>query len=392
MKAKFFVFSIVLFILLQHNSYAKEEELLKADNTEQIEIINSKLDTIANTQKLLLENLNNHSIDIIKEIGLPVLLSIIAGIIFWIIFQVIPTINRRKKIRPKIEKDLINISNTMIHMVQLSLLHNENPVSYFHDEIASGKLTKELINIGLYNKALNQHHLVGPFSNNIVIGELIFKHTKKIEERIERIYYFNDQLSVDEIFILDEIYQLIKMYHFENFNKEYYNRIGNQKFAAKNPTLSYLTDFFFNIYVLRQRLDEILATSKSNDINFLYKKILFLKRDKNYKTAIKLIKKHLSQHPNDSNSLKWHLFSVQYFYNKKQSLDTLEKLVDKDTILVSFRSFLTETIKDEDVYKILMDKSSDEKFKYLISVMQQENQAKAHLISFNTALKNIIDT
>lgn len=391
MKSNVFLISLVIFFSLQVNTQAKQDITSESLFLKKIESINYEIKEIRDTQKTVLESLNNDSINPIKEIVLPVILSIIAGIFFWIIFQVIPTYKRKKEIRPKIEKDLINISSTMIHMVQLSLLHCENPVSLFSDELAKGGLTKELIKIGLYNKALNTHHLVGPFTKNIVIGESIYNHTQKIEERIERIFYFNDQLSVKEIFILDEVYQLIKKYHFQDFNRHYYTKIGDMNYAAIDPTLSHLGDFFFDIYELRERLDRILSSSISTDINFLYKKISILQQEKKFKEAIRLIKKSIKKYSPSDNYLKWCLFSIEYEYNKTDALITLEEIIDIDTHLVSSRGFLKELIKDENVLKILERKSSNEKIQQLFSTIEQEDRAKAYFISLNKALKAHID-
>ncbi|MBJ9955945.1 hypothetical protein [Acinetobacter courvalinii] len=391
MKAKIILFSLVIFFFLQMNTHAKQEMTSEPIFLQKLDNINYGIEEIKDKQNAILESQNDDSINPIKEIGLPVILSIIAGFIFWVIFQVRPAHKRKKQLRPKIEKDLSSISSTMIHMVQLSLLHCENPVSYFGIEISKGQLTKELIEIGLYNKALNRFHLVGPFSNNIIIGESIYNHTQKIEERIERIFYFNDQLSVKEINILDEIYQLIKKYSFEDFNKQYYIKIGNKDFSPIDPTLSYLSEFFFDIYVLRERLDRVLSSSISNDINFLYKKISILHREQKFKKAIRLIKKNLKKYSQSDNLLKWYLFSIEYECNKTDALITLEKIIDINTSLVSHRGFLKDLIKDENILRILEKKSSNEKIQQLFSAIQQEDEGKAYLISLNTALKAHID-
>ncbi|MDR2062457.1 MAG: hypothetical protein LBQ29_13765 [Acinetobacter sp.] len=385
---------IILLILLTlpFKIFAKIESIDEVTLLQTIEKNNSDIEKIIKNQNKILENQNNDKINIKKEIGLPVFLSVIAGIIFWIIFQVIPTINRRKQLRPKIDKDLMNISSTMIHMVQLSLLHNENPVSFFNKELSNGTLTKEAINIGLYNKSLNNDHLVGVFSRNIVIGEEIYIHTKKIEERIERILYFNEQLSINEIMILEEIYQNIKKYDLSDFNRKYETTISGITYTAADPTLSHLSDFFFKIYQLRERLDRVIALSNNNDISIFYKKISFLKQDKKFKTAIQLIQKRLKRASNDDESLKWNLFDLYYLYDKKQALSILNQLVNQNTSLVSYRGYLRDYIEDENVLRILENNSSRDKVQYLLSTIKNEDQAKAHLLELNTMLKASIKT
>ena len=78
----------------------------------------SELEIIKNYQKSTLDALNNKSINPIKEIGLPVILSLVAGFIFWFIFQVLPDHRRKKKLRPKIENDLHNVSTSIGFVAQ----------------------------------------------------------------------------------------------------------------------------------------------------------------------------------------------------------------------------------------------------------------------------------
>ena len=164
-----------------------KEEIIKIQ-----ELVNnnkSELEAIKNYQKKTLDSLNNKSINLFKEVGLPVLLSIIAGLIFWLIFQVLPNCRRQKKLRPKIENDLHAVSTSIYRLVELAFLHCENPVSHFHNEVRDGKVTQEDIKLALFNKAKNQKHLVDQFTNNIVIGDLIHKSTTNIRLSIERIFF-----------------------------------------------------------------------------------------------------------------------------------------------------------------------------------------------------------
>ncbi|EPR9360489.1 hypothetical protein ACU9QV_003075 [Acinetobacter baumannii] len=394
MKKYLFILMTICFIYTTSNSiYAKEKENEQIyEIIRNIDNLNLELKQIKSNQISIINNLTNDSINLKKEIGLPVFLSVIAGIIFWIIFQLIPAQKRKNKLRPKIEKDLLKISSTIIHMVQLTMLHNENTVSLFYEEISSGQITKELIETGLYNKALNKDHLVGNFSNNIVIGKKIYDYAREIEERIERIFYFNEQLDTKEILILDDIYQTLKTYGLSDYDSKYEFMVGGFTFKPENPSLSYMSDFFFNINKLRQELDTIIISSKKLNRELLFKKISHLKNEKKYKPAIKLIKRNIKYYKSDSNLLMWYLFDITYIIDKNNSLKILENLVNKDTCLVSSRGFLHNRVDDEQLIDILKRRSTDEKIQQLKDTIKREESIKDLLLENNTKLKESLNS
>lgn len=151
--------------------------LLKAEK------ISSDLNVIKDQQKQISNNLTDDSFNYIDDLVKPIGQSIIAGFIFWIIFQVRPQYFRKIKLRSKVEADLLFINSTMGHLIDLAMIHTENPVSLFHAEFTNNQFTKNLFEIGLMNKALNESYLVGPFSNNIVLGEKIFNEVKTIDKK-----------------------------------------------------------------------------------------------------------------------------------------------------------------------------------------------------------------
>ncbi|MGR2922919.1 hypothetical protein [Acinetobacter sp. 1125_18A] len=201
----------------------EKNKLLESKNS--ININTKDLNEVKENQLKLINELNNKPINLYKEIGLPILLSIIAGLIFWYLFQVLPNNSRKKRLRPKIEKDLLDIRSTIYHLIDLAFIHNENPVSMFHNEVYNGEVSEELIELALFNKSINSKHLVDQFSNNIVIGDLLFKRTSKIKYGIERVLFFNENLSVDEILILEDIYQAINKYDFFSKNEDSFGKV-----------------------------------------------------------------------------------------------------------------------------------------------------------------------
>lgn len=351
----------------------------------------SDIESIKNYQKEILYSLNNNSINPTKEIGLPVLLSIIAGLIFWIIFQVLPDRRRKKKLRPKLENDLYNVSNSIYHLVELAFLHCENPVSHFQHDIRSGKVEKKDIELALFNKAKNHKHLVNQFKNNIVIGDLIYKSTTNIRLSIERILFFNEQLSVEEILVLEDIYQEINRYDFFNKDDEFGSVISGRLYTPINPTLSVYSQFFFDMLKLVQRLDKIISSVKTNKLQILYIRYNLSYHLGDYKKSLKTIKIIEKNFPDQAKNLQWLKFQNLYFINKSKSLLLLKELIKESDNLISYRSYLSNFLKDPQIVDVLKHNTSEEKLTDLLACLERERLSREQLLNYNRMLMNSLE-
>ena len=370
-------------------AYNDKEEIAKIQKI--VSTNKSDLESIKNYQKETLDSLNNKSINPTKEIGLPVLLSIIAGLIFWIIFQVLPDRRRKKKLRPKIENDLYNVSTSIYHLVELAFLHSENPVSHFHHDIRSGKVNQKDIELALFNKAKNHKHLVNQFSNNIVIGDLIYKSTTKIRLSIERIFFFNEQLAVEEILVLEDIYQEINRYDFFNKDDQFGSIIAGRLYTPLNPTLSVYSQFFYDMLKLAQRLDKIISSVKTNKLQILYIRhnLSYLLGD--YKKSLKTIKMIEKKFPDQANTLKWLKFQNLYFENKSKSLFLLKELIKESDNLISYRGYLSNFLKDPQILDVLKHNTSEDKLTELFVCLESERLSREKLLNYNRMLMNSLE-
>ncbi len=348
----------------------------------------SELETIKNYQKKILDALNNKSINPTKEIGLPVLLSIMAGLIFWLVFQVLPDHRRQKKLRPKIENDLHNVSTSIYHLVELAFLHCENPVSHFHNVVRSGKVTQEDIELALFNKAKNHQHLVNQFSNNIVIGDLIYKKTTKIRLSIERIFFFNEQLAVKEILVLVDIYQEINRYDFFNKDDQFGSTIAGRVYTPINPTLSVYSKFFYDMLKLAQRLDQIISSVKTNKLQILYIRYNLSYHLGDYKASLKTIKMIEKKFPDQASHLQWLKFQNLYYTNKSKSLVLLCELIDNSNSLIGYRGYLSNLLQDPLVWDVLQKNTSEENLSNMLNCLEEERISREQLLNYNRMLMN----
>jgi len=102
---------------------------------------------------------NNHTIDWFKDVLIPIALSIISAVIFWLIFSVFPEKKRRNRIRPKIDLDIYDVYTNLFFVFDLIMRPNNNSPSNFQHKIRGNKFQKEDIHLGLQNKCLNELYL-----------------------------------------------------------------------------------------------------------------------------------------------------------------------------------------------------------------------------------------
>lgn len=386
---------IILFIIIGFINPVYAAEDLKKQN-EKI-LANLKQNTvdikdIKYQQELITSQKNNDSINYKKEIAIPVALSILAGFIFWIIFQVLPSFKRKRKLRPKIEKDLIHISSRLHHMFDLVMTHRENNASNFHEEIIDNNLTKDLINLGLQNKALNETYLFDQFSNNLVIGDKLFDYVDTIDIKIDRIFNFSDQLSANEILVLEEIHQALNVYDFSNFNEPYRSISNGVVFTPKDPTLAFLTPFLYDIYVLCDKLNRIISSSCLDSRDILLNKIYYLKSKNKHKDVIRLINQKKKLYKEDEIFLEWIVFDTMYLINKNKAYKMLEKLVKNTPHLVYYRGQIKNFINDNNAIKIIKENSAQNNYQTLFAEIEREENIKKSFIKINTLIKKSINT
>ena len=315
---------------------------------------------------------------------IPIGLSIFSGFVFWIIFQLIPLYIRKSKLRPKIEDDLLYINNTIGHLIDLAMKHAESTTSMFYKEISNYELTLDDLHIGLMNKSLNQSFLVDDFSDNIVIGELIYKKTKTINTKIDRIFYFNDQLSAAEILVLEKIHQALYKYHFSDFNRPYVDTRDGGRYVPADPSLSYLRYFFFEIYQLKKELEKILISSRANNKSILFIKLSYLKNKNKFSKAIKILKKEIKNTKDDPEHLRWILFSISYLSDRKNSFALRKELLSSSNI-ITYRSYLRECLKDSEASELIKSNTNPEEYEKFIQNEKLEESIKQSVIKQNTA-------
>lgn len=128
-----------------------------------------------------------------SNVTLPVILSFIAALIFWIVFSYIPERTRCKKLRPVVELALFDAYKHLFSLFDAIMRHHSNSPSHYQAEIRSGNLSEDTIFLGLSNKCLNDSYL---YDKNVkdgllVIGESILEIALEIDELANKVLSFH---------------------------------------------------------------------------------------------------------------------------------------------------------------------------------------------------------
>ena len=121
------------------------------------------------------------------EIIVAIFTSFIASVVFYVCFQLIPEKRRYNRIRPRIEVELMEISDTLFFYIELPFRYNIHFASLFQTDIKEKGLSKEDFEIGLYNKCLNETYLFDENADKLmVIGNEQKKFADQISNKIQQ--------------------------------------------------------------------------------------------------------------------------------------------------------------------------------------------------------------
>lgn len=377
-------------IVTKSNEEYNSEKMIKS-TSENINKIQNEVLEIKSGQTQIIKTINDDSVKPLREVLLPILLSIFSGFVFWLVFQALPNLTRNKRLRSKIDSDFMQIRLNMLFMIELAYLHCENTVSLFHREIAKKKLDKTKLNLMLHNKAMSKDFCVGIFSENIVIGDSISKRANEIKTRIDSLSVFNEQLSPSEILLLDRIHHEINSRGLYEINDKYETTISGSRYYPKNPSLSHLDSFFCNIHQLMIEVELILCKSKTEDLSTLNLKYKYFIKNLKFKSAIKTTKKIAALYPESAVTTQWNTFECLYEINKEESFEFLKKILNEFGSLVGSRGYISNYLNDLRFRQYLEKYTQPKVLDELEEVLCRENRFRLYIQFKNAKLVQAIE-
>lgn len=325
---------------------------------------------------------------------LPVILSFIAGLVFWVIFSYIPDNKRRRKLRPVVELALYDVYKLLFQLFDAILRHQENSPSFYQKEIRSGQLTEEIIKLGLANKCLNESYLFDKNINQslIVIGHRIVEYSHGIDEIANKIISFNEYASAQEILLMEKIREEIRKYHFneKSVTSEAKAVIGGKAHYPVNPTISYRSRNFYEIYLLFCELQEIILNRMPLNRDRIIYKTQYLFYSGQHRACRNFIRTSGKKFSSDVSLFNTYLAlseraigNMKKYYRKME--DTFKGRPHSGS-LVSSRSFFMGLIEDKKLLEILTQYYSAEEIAALKKSVQDDSEQQAAFEKSNKAL------
>lgn len=330
-----------------------------------------------------------------ENLLLPIVLSIIAAIIFWLAFNYLPTRWKYKKIRPKVEFDLYQMHlDLSFYFFKLFKISPHRSVENQHT-INAGCLTKNEINLWLQDKCLNETYKYDENKTKLIsIGEELERIALKYSERLQKLLNFVDYLSVDEILLLQKIEYKLFTYDYRN-NSE--SIIGNKKLQPLIPNIAYMTENIYEIYQLYLALRKIIIEFKLIDKNINKYILQNLNSSKaedyynrgDYKKCLRYVNRKLKKENT------WLVFQCQLkLGNEATAYKKLREILSSSTLeLVSLRGYLSPFILENNkVISICKELRSEGELKYCLKIISEEIALKEYYKKQNEELKQYYES
>ncbi|HWD86698.1 MAG TPA: hypothetical protein VG367_01140 [Mucilaginibacter sp.] len=325
--------------------------------------------------------LSNYTIDWFKDISIPITLSIVSAIIFWLVFSVFPERKRRNRIRPKIDLDIYDVYTNLFSVFDLIMRPNGHSPSNYQHKIRGNKFQREDLHLGLQDKCLNELYLYDKNVANLLypIGKELNRFASKIDIDIEHLFSFNQYLATNEILLLEKIRKKLQVY---DLNADPRTSIGNKEYRPVDPSLSYMSSNIFELYQLFIQLQEIVFKNRYTDRNIVITRIQYYFYSDQFKKCQTLIKKATINYSKEDRFLKFYSFLCKYNLGQKsEAYFFLEDILKNKPDLISSRDFLSNFIQDKKVIKLVKRYSLDNDFNEMIAILQREHAMRDSYIN-----------
>ena len=312
------------------------------------------------------------------EFTVAVITSLVASIVFWLTFDIIPRKVALKKVKPLIDYDLYQVYMKLFIFIETPFKRFENTASLYQNEIFTGILTESEFKLFLSTKCLTeQYQSIDENSKKLMpIGNKLQNITDEIERIINQLYVFNHYLSAKQILICRQILDKLNTYSYDS--PAYINDRDGTIHYCINPTVGYMSRMFKEVYDLYLQLQKYLINSNKSEVFANYRVIMessmisSLFYQGKYKKVCLLIKK-------TGNYLSQPLyFRSLYLLNRRE--ESKKAMIDflrhSSIHLIGLRNSFEEVIQDDSMKSILISERSEEEVNDMIRCLNQEHSSK----------------
>jgi hypothetical protein len=317
----------------------------------------------------------------------PIVTSIIAGFIFWLVFSFFPDKKRNRSFSLGIINDLIKLNNMLFHYFDLLMKAHKHSPSIFQKKIHSCSLSEDEINAALQNKILNGTFNYYPELSDrlICIGNELENCRSEIDETIKRLYSFNLYLSASQVQILRNIHEKIFRY---SLKMKTSTTIGNMTYRPVDPSLSYMTKVLLELQEDYSQLRKVIFKNDLVERSFVISKIQRHFYSGEYKKCVAECDKWIKKFPFDSDlQISYKTQSLFSLGNNNLAYAQLELFLSKNSDVLSNRVLYYPLLSDSIAYAIILKKVSQEKIDEMKKVVENENLLGKTFLASNAELK-----
>lgn len=329
-----------------------------------------------------------------SNILLPIILSVVAAVIFWLVFSYWPDKNRRKKLRPIVDLALFDAYKQLFSLFDLVMRHSANSPSFFQSKIRAGNLSEKDIKFGLQNKCLNESYLYDPCVKDalLVVGEEILDRTLNIDELVNRVLSFHTYATAEELVLLEKIREKIRVYHFgeRHIKQSCEISINGQVLRPVDPSISYRHLNFYELYEFFCQLQKLVLNHNPLDRDRFIYKVQWLYYSGQYSLCVRLIKSNSARFKNDSTLYKNYLAlsergrgRMKVFY---KIIEDTYKSRPYSGSLVSSRGTFKELLDDNKLIQVLAQFHSSDEISALKESIKRDSECKERFESTNHEL------
>ena len=335
------------------------------------------------------------------NILMAIITSLVASVVFYLFFQLIPEKIRYRKIRPRIEVELVEIASSLFFYLEEPFRCNMHSASFFQDEMCNGFVNKRDFELGLCNKCLNESYL---FDENrdkmMVVGDVLKKHADEVSRKIHQVLLNQHYLTSNEILIIEDVDRLL---YTHSYDSNASSRIENYILRPLNPSLSYMCHTFYKLYLLWLELRQVMfkysyikkekRQGREKYFGLKWSYVKFLVANKEYKKAKKEIKKLSCNRNTDFQQQVLRSYCLQINLEKgklKQAEALLKKILtdfSRDN-LVYMRGFLNCIINNEKMMEVCSSLCPTEEIKEWLCTVEREKLQKEAFLNRNQVLKD----
>lgn len=325
--------------------------------------------------------------DISKDgIIVSIVTSFLAAVVFWIVFDLIPMLIKYFRIRPRLEKDIIDIELHLFFFIQIPFLQSVYTASFFQSEIEEKDFSQEDFKNALYGKCLSKESCVNEFEHRLLaVGEKLKFCADEFDKRFDRIQRYADYLKTNELLLLKDISEKIHTYGFA----EHTTVVDGVPLVSVNPSISYMSRNFYELYILYHELkslsDSFLLVKRN-----AFERYRITERELKNRRYVSYYTKRLFLEKKQRD-----LIDIRYYYLKGEKRKIKEKLIkylQLDTQkLVYIRGGLDYLMSDSECFKACIAVRGESEVKELMDYLNAERSKKNRFLLRNLETKKMIE-